>query len=104
MNIDPVIKLIFAALVGFGFKIIWDWFTTGRMEKGKYVTSKHCEEVREKCCISKIKKDVGVMDKEIQMHEKKLDQERDDFALLRDDITKIKEALAEIRTLLKERG
>ena len=100
MTMDPMFKLILAALIGFVFKIIWDWLKTGRSEKGILVTTAHCEEIREKCCMPQIKKDVGILKTEIAAHEKKLDQGREDFKLLREDISSIKESLAGIKSVL----
>ena len=104
MEIDPVLKLMLGivsgAVIGFIFKIIWDWLKTGRFEKGVYVTSVHCEQIRDKCCMPQIKKDVEVLKTEMKAHEKKLDQGREDFRLLRKDIGSIKESLAGIKSVL----
>lgn len=100
MTTDSMLKLMLAMVIGFILKIVYDWLKTGRFEKGIYVTTVHCEEVRDKCCIPQIKKDVSVLKIEVKAHEKKLDEGREDFKLLREDISSIKESLSGIKSVL----
>mgnify|MGYP000459953964 CR=1 FL=1 len=101
MKLDPVFTLIIAGVVGFVFKIIWDWFMTGRTEKGLYVEKDHCEKFREKCCMPELKKEVGVIENRMDAAEKSLDRGREDFRLLRKDISEINLTLAGMAETLK---
>jgi len=101
MKLDPVVSIILAAVIGFLAKIVWDWLSSGRTEKGVYVKTKDCEAHREKCCMPELKKDFGVMDSRMAAAEKSLDRGREDFRLLRKDISGIKESLAGIEAVLK---
>jgi len=101
MKVDPVLTIVIVALVGLFAKIVWDWLSNGRVERGIYVTSNHCEALRIGCCLPKVKKEVGVLVSRVKSTEKQLDQSREDFKLLREDNSEIKERLAAIETTLK---
>ncbi len=101
MKINPVILIVLSAVTGFIVKIIWDWFQSGRLEKGVYMKAADCENHRDKCCLPQIKKDIGILKVEMMAHEKSLDQGREDFRLLRKDIGGIKESLAGIKIVLE---
>jgi hypothetical protein len=101
VNLESVFLVIIAAIVGFVFKIIWDWFMTGRTEKGLYVEKDHCEKFREKCCMPELKKEVGVIENRMDAAEKSLDRGREDFKLLRQDISEINLTLAGMAATLK---
>jgi hypothetical protein len=94
MKIDPVISSLVIVLVG---KILWDWFRSGRVEKGSLVTTEHCDEIREKCCLPQMKKDVGIMEKRLDYAEKRLDEGHENFKSFRRDISDIKVILAGIQ-------
>ena len=104
MKIDPVLLNTAAAIiVGFVVKLAWDWVQSGRVEKkGVYVTIDHCEGVREKCCITTLKRDVGIIENRMGAAEKRLDDGREDFKLLRKDIGGIDKSMAGIQAVLKE--
>jgi len=101
MTVDILWKVVIGVILGFVAKIVWDWLNSGRIEKAAYVTTVHCDEVREKCCLPVLKKDIGILKAECAAHEKKLDQGREDFRMLREDIGGIKEGLAGIKSVLE---
>ena len=86
MKIDPGFSIILATVAGFIGKIIWDWFKSGRLEKGLYVKTVDCEKNREKCCLPQLKRDSGILESRLTAAEKRLDQGREDIRLLREDI------------------
>lgn len=58
---DPLLTGIYLAVVGgfigFLMKLIWDWFKSGRFEKGEYLTIQAFNEHRKECCAIGLKKE-----------------------------------------------
>lgn len=116
---DPVtyfVLVMIGSAVGLIFKILWDWFKSGRVEKGLYVKIEDCSKIRERCCVSTIKKELAEERRnfesykngaQIQMMaiEKRLDDGRENFKEFQADIGEIKEALAslvELKELIRD--
>lgn len=96
-----VTKILIGAVIGFIFKIVYDWFKSGRIEKGEYVKVQDCQHVREKCCIGQLKKDNATFKTRLDAVEKSLDAGRQDFRQIRQDISKMKEHMAGMKSLLE---
>ncbi len=97
MKNDPVLSVFLAAIIVLVGKIVWDWLINSRTGKGVYMTISHCEAAREKCCMPRVKKELGVLGSRVTETEKKLDQGREDFRFIREEIGEIKESLARIQ-------
>ena len=99
---SKIFFFLISAFAGFFSKIIWDWLSSGRMEKkSAYVSQKECEQHRERCCMPQLKTKVGVIGNRLDTAETQLERGGKDFRLLRSDISEIKETIARIDTCMK---
>ena len=87
------------------FKMLWDYFRTGRMEKGVYMLIAECEKRQLACGMSTFKRELQDIseqqvktDTRLKEIEKQLDQGRNNFILVMDDISHIKQTLASMPT------
>ena len=86
MKLDLVYSTVIVALV---VKIIYDWLSSGRTEKGVFVTKVLCNDHRDSCCISQIKKEAPVM------HERMKNVEHDQIVC---ELPKVQKDLINIET------
>lgn len=90
-------------------KIIWDWISTGRTERGIYMLMAECEKRRQNCGIQIFDEklqayyyDCGeyksATDERLKEIDKQLDSGRTEFHKVMNDISLIKQALAGMPT------
>jgi hypothetical protein len=91
-------------------------YRSGRVEKKAiYVSSADCQAIRDKCCVTQIKKDLAAEHSDLESFqretkirlravEKRLDQGREDFQAIRRDIGEINKTLASMAAILEQRA
>ncbi|MCG8639132.1 MAG: hypothetical protein MI862_05325 [Desulfobacterales bacterium] len=102
MKLSPVENMLIGIAGAFLVRAAWDYWQSGRAEKGIYMKVTDCEKSKEKCCVSQIKKDVATQGVRLNAVEKRLDQGSQDFRLIHKAIGGIKEDIAGMTALLKK--
>jgi hypothetical protein len=112
LNLNEIIVVVL--LVGVVGKIIWSWLSTGRAEKGVYITQDKCDSRRQSCDlkVSSMGKDLSNTGQEIKSYisktdvklvdiEKRLDKGDVRFGELQKDLIEIKETISGIKVLIE---
>jgi seryl-tRNA synthetase len=112
---DIVISGFVGAVIVMLFKVLWDWMTSGRTEKGVYMLIQECEKRRSACGLLTVEDDLqeysiqcaeykATTDTRLKEIDKQLDSGRADFIRLIDDISQIKQRLAAMPTFEEFQG
>jgi hypothetical protein len=112
LNLNEVIVVVL--MVGVAGKIIWSWLSTGRTEKGVFITQDKCESRRQSCDwrVSVMGKDLSETSQEIKSYisktdvkldgiEKRLDKGDARFSELQKELVEIKETMSGIKGFIE---
>ena len=112
LNLNEVIVVVL--LIGLVGKILWSWLSSGRTEKGVYITRDKCESRRQNCDwrVSAMGKDLSETSQEIKSYisktdvklegiEKRLDKGDARFSELQKNLVEIKETVSGIKGFIE---
>ncbi len=108
MKQDVVLAIFITSMATLAGKIIFDYFRTGRAEKGKYATRKelaivvqHCSDYRQSCCLPQIKQQVSALEERSHHENSMMLEVREDFKNMRAELQKHGVQLGEIKINIK---
>lgn len=105
--------LIAFFIIGFGGKVFWNHYMSGRVKKGEYyMTTLACEQCRDKCCVNDIKAAFNThmqneswhdseVNTKLENIETRMEEARKDNAEMRKDVGGIKSALDKMTSVME---
>lgn len=108
MKQDIMLIIFITSMATLAGKILFDYFQTGRAEKGKYATRKelanviqHCADYRQSCCLPQIKQQVSTLEERSHHENSMMLEVREDFKNMRLELQKHGVQLGEIKISIK---